>query len=237
MHYYSFNIEDFISHTAHLTLEEEGVYRRMLDFYYDTESPIPLKTQPVIRRLRLVNFESQFQSILDEYFIKQDDGWHNLRCDIEIADYQKKGDIARTNGKKGGRPKKNKGLKTQPVILDNPDVTQSEPRRKLTKNYKLLTNNQELIKSRGFVKPTLQELIGEFSNRVTDPEQQANKFLNHYESNGWMVGKTKMKSWKHAVTNWITRGNDNAKSGRNYQSKSDRADEALFAKYPELRSQ
>ena len=53
MHYYPFNIADFNLHTAHLTLEEEAVYRRLIDFYYDTEQPIPVETQPVIRRLRL----------------------------------------------------------------------------------------------------------------------------------------------------------------------------------------
>ena len=28
------------------------------------------------------------------------------------------------------------------------------------------------------------------------------KFYNHYESNGWMVGRTKMKNWKAAARNW-----------------------------------
>ena len=32
----------------------------------------------------------------------------------------------------------------------------------------------------------------------------ATKFVNYYEANGWMVGRTKMKSWKHAVANWAS---------------------------------
>ena len=30
----------------------------------------------------------------------------------------------------------------------------------------------------------------------------AEKFFNHYESNGWYVGKNKMKDWKAAVRGW-----------------------------------
>src|SRR5690606_40835627 len=57
VNYYQFHIADFTLHTVHLTLEEEGVYRRLLDYYYDTESPIPKKTERVIRRLRLSGYD------------------------------------------------------------------------------------------------------------------------------------------------------------------------------------
>lgn len=30
----------------------------------------------------------------------------------------------------------------------------------------------------------------------------AEQWLNHYESNGWMVGKVKMDNWKASVRNW-----------------------------------
>ncbi|AEA43683.1 hypothetical protein [Fluviicola taffensis] len=34
--------------------------------------------------------------------------------------------------------------------------------------------------------------------------QEAQKFFNYFESNGWLVGgKTKMKNWKAAARNWI----------------------------------
>lgn len=137
MNYYQFHIADWTLHTAHLTLEEEAVYRRLLDYYYDTESPIPEKTQPVIRRLRLGSYEETVASILDEFFTLKADGWHNLRADREIIEYNAKAEIARANGKKGGRPKKQKQenqqvaenqnpQKTQPVISGNPEKTGSK---------------------------------------------------------------------------------------------------------------
>ena len=145
MHYYPFHIADFALHTNHLSLEEEAVYRRLLDYYYDTESPIPQKTQPVIRRLRLGSWEKTVASVLEEFFVLEDDGWHNLRADIEISDYNSKAETARANGKKGGRPKKSKGPKTQSVILANPDQTHDKANQELepiTNNHKPIENNK-----------------------------------------------------------------------------------------------
>lgn len=152
MHYYQFNISTWILHTSHLTLEEECVYRRLIDFYYDTEKPIPKETKPVIRRLRLVNYEHIVDQILGEYFQLEDDGWHNTRADIEIASYQSKAEKARDNGKKGGRPKKESAIETQSVILANPEETT------LKANYKLSTNNYELETSKKD-KPTGKPLV------------------------------------------------------------------------------
>lgn len=144
MNYYQFHIADFALHTSHLTLEEEAVYRRILDYYYDTESPIPKKTDSVIRRLRLVSQAQIFSAILEEFFILEKDGWHNLRADSEILIYNDKADRARENGRKGGRPKKNKGLRkgenqeiTKPVFAANPEETESKA------NQEPVTKNQE----------------------------------------------------------------------------------------------
>jgi uncharacterized protein YdaU (DUF1376 family) len=143
MNYYQFHIADWALHTSHLTLEEEGVYRRLLDYYYDTESPIPTETQPVIRRLRLKGYEETVSEILAEFFVLEADGWHNLRADSEIQAYNAKAEQARQNGKRGGRPKKNKDLpnenqeKTQPVISGNQQKSGSKA------NQEPRTINQE----------------------------------------------------------------------------------------------
>jgi len=41
---------------------------------------------------------------------------------------------------------------------------------------------------------------------------ESKAFFNHYESNGWMVGKNKMKNWEAAVRNWM---NNNSKFENN----------------------
>jgi uncharacterized protein YdaU (DUF1376 family) len=132
MHYYKFNIKDWTRDTAHLSVEEEGVYRRLLDHYYESEQPISAETQSVIRRLRLAGHEHSLGIILSEFFSLESDGYHHGRCDIEIAKYQAKAEANRGNGKLGGRPRKPE---------ENPDGFENEPTDNL--NHKPLTTNQE----------------------------------------------------------------------------------------------
>jgi len=132
MYYYKFNIADWHLATSHLSLEEEAIYFRLINYYYDTEKPIPEETQSVIRRLRLGSYSEIVGIILKEFFTLESNGWHHKRCDDEISQYHDKAEVNQVNGKKGGRPKK-----TQSVTKDNPDIT-------LTKNHKPLTINQDI---------------------------------------------------------------------------------------------
>lgn len=130
MHYYQFNIGDYIKQTVHLTPMEDICYRRLLDMYYETEQPIPIETDRVSRRLRLDT--ELVNSVLNEFFILTENGWINARCEAEISAYHVKAKTARSNGKLGGRPKK-----TQPVSDRNPEATQDKA------NQEPLTINQE----------------------------------------------------------------------------------------------
>jgi len=132
MHYYNFNIGDYMKHTLHLTPEEDLAYRRLLDMYYDTESPIPNNIPLVSRRLRM---DSKIvESVLNEFFEVSPEGYKNYRADGEIAEYHKFLEKQKANGRLGGRPKKGK----KPIA--NPDLTQSEPKKSLN-NKQQTTNN------------------------------------------------------------------------------------------------
>ena len=66
-----------------------------------------------------------------------------------------------------------------------------------------------------FTPPTLEEVktyVNEKAYRGFDCE----RFIDHYTSNGWKVGKNPMKSWKSAANNWNrnTGFSDNAKAPR-----------------------
>lgn len=56
--------------------------------------------------------------------------------------------------------------------------------------------------SRTFIKPNLTEIQAYCSERKNNVDSE--KFFNHYESNGWKVGKNKMKDWKACVRTWET---------------------------------
>jgi len=128
MYYYQFHIGDYRAATSHLNNEEDLAYRRLLDMYYDTESCIPLDTQWVSRRIRIAH--DVVLSVLIDMFQKTESGWFHPVCDRNLKQYIAKAETARTNGKSGGRPKK------------NPVGSQQEPDGKLTNNHKPITNNQ-----------------------------------------------------------------------------------------------
>lgn len=51
-----------------------------------------------------------------------------------------------------------------------------------------------------FVKPTVEEVRAYCKERNNNVD--AEKFITHYQSNGWKVGKSAMKDWKAAVRTW-----------------------------------
>lgn len=199
MHYYQFNIADYRKDTQHLSPIEHYIYRELMDWYYLDERPIPKETQSVTRRLRLVSEKNpEVKSVLQEFFTETNSGWSHGRIDSEIGKYHAKAYAARINGSKGGRPQKPK--KTQPVNLANPEITQGKA------NHKPLTINHKPVKeSRAspFAPPTLSEVADYISENQypVDPS----RFIDFYESKGWMVGKSKMKCWKAAVRTWSKR--------------------------------
>lgn len=65
-----------------------------------------------------------------------------------------------------------------------------------------LFKNEEVNSAQGFKRPLLSETKIYFEQNQW-PEKEADKFYNHYESNGWMIGKTPMANWFAAANNWI----------------------------------
>lgn len=193
MHYYKFNISDWNLHTAHLTEIEELVYFRLINFYYDTEEPIPLETQSVTRRLRLGSHMDIMQSILDEFFVLTENGYTHSRCDKEIEIYHEKANVNRSNGKMGGRPK---AKKTQTVPRRNPTET-------LTTNQELLTTNH----SRGTRLPKdwqPQDEHIEFCKKERpdlDPQTVGQRFKDYWVAQAGSKG-VKL-DWMATWRNWV----------------------------------
>ena len=76
------------------------------------------------------------------------------------------------------------------------EITNEQP----TSNQQSTTNNN-VKKEKKFIIPTFNDVL-EYcmqNNLEVDP----NRFINFYESKGWMVGKNKMKDWKAAVRTWV----------------------------------
>lgn len=92
MNHYPHHIGDFNSATRHLTFVERALYRELLDLYYDTERPLIADATKLARRVLAHTDEQReaLQAVLQEFFVQEDDGWHNTRCDREIAAYRER---------------------------------------------------------------------------------------------------------------------------------------------------
>lgn len=84
------------------------------------------------------------------------------------------------------------------------EKTTKKPRKDTNNNDN--NDNNDKQKRRGtpsFEKPSLKEVRDYCKERNNHVDPQL--FINFYESNGWMVGKNKMKDWKAAVRTWEQR--------------------------------
>lgn len=109
MNFYPFHIGDYISHTSHLTDEEDLAYRRMIDLYYQTE--VPFKDESFVAR-RVKTTPAIALVLLNEFFEQQADGWHNKRADEEIAKYR----AMQEGGRKGAALRWNKPSDSPPTL-------------------------------------------------------------------------------------------------------------------------
>lgn len=56
------------------------------------------------------------------------------------------------------------------------------------------------IKTRGFQPPSVKEVTNYCNERNNKIDPQS--FVDHYETNGWIRGKTKIKDWKACIRTW-----------------------------------
>ena len=218
MHYYQFNIGDYRRDTAHLSHLEHGIYRSLIDTYMLEESPLSGDMKELERKhlIRTANEKKALRNVLKDFFKFENSMFLHSRCDEDIISYRDKSLKASKSAKKRWEKDANA------VRTHSEGNANHKP-----KNHKPITNTKK-----GFIKPTITELVDAFAGKVSDSAHQAGLFLCHYESNGWKVGKNSMKSWQHAVTNWITRSKSNGTSkftGQKVVSKSERRDEAARA--------
>lgn len=128
-----------------------------------------------------------------------------------------------SNGKTGGAPPGNQNARKQPKNNQT-----KQPKNKQDLDYELeydLDYEKECEVKAG--KPPTRHAF--FPPSIAEVEQyckenslsiDAARFCDHYESNGWMVGKNKMKSWQAAIRNWNRKDLSNEQGRKNEESES-----------------
>ena len=127
--------------------------------------------------------------------------WENLAKEIGLSVKQTR--VAMDKLERSKEVARHATNKWQAVSLIKWDKLQCEDveKDKQTDKQRATTKESKEIKNI-FTPPNFNDIL-EFCMQ-NDLDLDANKFINFYESKGWLVGKTKMKNWQAAVRNWAT---------------------------------
>jgi len=139
MHYYKFNIGDYASHTQHLDPIEDIAYRRMLDWVYLHESPLPDSPEQIGRLIRMRTHSECIAVVLQEFFVLTDHGWMQEKADAEIQAYNEKSTKAKASAAARWA---NKPIKSNANALPT-ESERNANHKPLTTNQEPLNNNQE----------------------------------------------------------------------------------------------
>lgn len=178
MHHYPHHIGDFNNATRHLTRLERGIYRDLMELYYDTESPLPKDINSICRKILARDQQevTAVEQVLNEFFYLTDEGHVNDRCQDVIEAYQNSIHNKRAAGKKSAKARKllkqnNKSGSTgvDLVLEQNGNRTATgvhnqEPEPEpITNNHKPL---KDTSKSKYKFEPDHYQLAVELSNPV-----------------------------------------------------------------------
>ena len=195
MHYYQFNIGDYMSHTRNLSLLEDLAYRRLLDEYYLHEQALNSGLTSVARQIGMREHEDVVQYVLESFFMLKEDGsgWTNARCDREIQQFRER----LSNASKAGRASAERRFNARSTPVQ------------LNKKHKPITNNtvaapdgvsekvwESFVDARKAKKAPITELV------IADIKKQA-------ALAGWTLDaaltETVVRGWRSFKAEWVTK--------------------------------
>jgi len=161
--------------------------------------------------LRLPREEQTFDTVVKIFTDLADgeEGNHIVQAlhDEALAFKEKKAKA----GKKGGlrKPKQRQAsLKQTEAVLASAVAKPSHTLTHSLTHTNIQTEKSKRSKSKEpFSIPTASDVYDYVKEISSSVNPQA--FLDHYDSNGWMVGKVKMKSWKATIRKWNTNQKEN----------------------------
>lgn len=93
------------------------------------------------------------------------------------------------------------GTILQIVSYEKYQIATSETTNEQPTSNQQSTTNKNVKKENKFIVPTFNDVLEYCMQNNLDVDGV--KFINFYESKGWMVGKNKMKDWKAAIRTWV----------------------------------
>ena len=176
---------DYIGGTMGMSFEEKGAYIELLMLQFNRGH----MTSHMIGQI-----VGQTWDKISSKFIQDENGlYYNQRLEEEI--HKRKTFVeSRKNNKTG----KNQHTKKDAHMLGH--MTSHMENENENEDIDLIEDMGVQGEEKRFVKPTVEEISTYCQERNNNVSPQ--KFISHYQSKGWKVGKTPMKDWKAAVRTW-----------------------------------
>jgi len=133
MNYFKMHIGDYNSHTMHLSESEDLAYRRMIEWCYLHEKPLPKDISDIAMLVRMKKKTKVIKSVLEQFFEEGKDGFYNKRVSAELKKYQSKS----LKAKESANQRWHKSSKTKASANANALQTECEGNA----NHKPITNN------------------------------------------------------------------------------------------------
>ena len=143
----------------------------------------------------MIDRETEEVELCMQFFIKERmvEIIDNIYCLSNFEKYQCVEGLEKIREQKRIAQAKWRERKSQGLIGISVDSTVDS-----TNNLPSISNSKS--KSNKFIKPTLEEVSTYCKERNNGIDAEA--FIAFYESKGWLIGKTPMKSWKSAIITW-----------------------------------
>jgi uncharacterized protein YdaU (DUF1376 family) len=208
---FQFYADDFLAGTSDMSAEEVGGYIRLLCHQW-TKGGIPNDPDRAGRMATLLGSPS-LGYVLAKFSLCDDGMLRNERLEQVRAEQeayklrqassgrngaQKRWSKCQNDGNPNGNP--NGVAIATPMATPMAKAWPQDSSPSPTPNNKEESIAPKSQRSR-FIPPSVEEVEARCVE-IGLPTCEASKFVNYYESKGWVVGNSKMKSWKHALAGW-----------------------------------
>ncbi|VUD66355.1 hypothetical protein TDB9533_03568 [Thalassocella blandensis] len=200
-------IGDYLAGTSRLTTELHGAYMLLImDYWMNGQLPDDDATLASITKMNVDDWKNKARPMLQAFFEVSSSNatsnaqacWKHKRIEEELAKATEKKAAAKEKAARAAAARWAKESQNSENTSSSNATSTTQAMLKECPSPSPSNNN--INRKKRFNEPSVEEVrdyCAERSNQV-----DAAKFIDFYTSNGWMVGKNKMKDWKAAVRNW-----------------------------------
>jgi len=215
-----FYSSDFLAGVQDLTMEERGQYITLLCLQHQ-------KGRLTEKMIRLCCGNAT-ADVLAKFHQDEDGLFFNQRLEIEVGKRKAHAEKQRTRAIDGWKKRKNQNCDTDATASTTAYATAMPLENENRNENEIIVEdaNEKKVTRKKFVKPEehdVYNLMGELNMKGGSflAEDKlvnfARVFMDHYEANGWIVGKVPMKDWQSTVRNWMRKEWDKVKNQKSNQ--------------------